>query len=452
MKARKALILGLMPLLVIVFLTLIGGCASAISTGGPSGGGSTGGGGGSVGLVDGINYIDTTNFRPTFGFVISNSNVVSNAISTGYEVVSNWYGVFSNSISNWVLDLANGLTTTNSNTCISNYTNESYERVNGVYTNTFITNNFEYSNRSGSIFITNFWSNIGFVGGKFWCTNTNWTGYFTNWVTNWYGIKTNDVAISSNYVNDYWFIENSNHIVWISNLQNHVGFELTNVPADTLFCWNMNEGSGQYANDSAGNGTNLMLGATSGSEGTDPSWTNEFMPGYSVGCMTNALAFFSANSTYAWWEGVYNTGNNTNITVGFWMRTTNNTGILISTTNSNLQVHLAGNNIHFTLGNGVTYQVSSYSAAGITNGQWHYIACTYPNIAGINWRSRIYIDGVQVLQSTIGKLSIYAITNIYVGGSPVFGGYFNGLIDSVRIQNALDANITSYFTSATNAN
>ncbi|PIZ44225.1 hypothetical protein COY32_06810, partial [candidate division WWE3 bacterium CG_4_10_14_0_2_um_filter_41_14] len=85
------------------------------------------------------------------------------------------------------------------------------------------------------------------------------------------------------------------------------------VPGDTSTCnppvaeWNFDEGSGQYAQDTSGNGNTGTLGSSSGSDSADPSWTQgrvgkalSFDGGDDYMDVSNAAGLNSSYSLSAW--------------------------------------------------------------------------------------------------------------------------------------------------------
>jgi hypothetical protein len=72
----------------------------------------------------------------------------------------------------------------------------------------------------------------------------------------------------------------------------------------------------------------------------------------------------------------------------------------------------------------------TFGAAPLTANAWTHLAVTYD---GVNLR--LYVNGTQV--SSIAKTgAIRTSTNqLQIGGDSLYGQYFNGLIDEVRIWN-----------------
>ena len=75
-----------------------------------------------------------------------------------------------------------------------------------------------------------------------------------------------------------------------------------------------------------------------------------------------------------------------------------------------------------------------YASLGNSLGQWYYVAATYDAAAGAQ---TIYVDGgaVQTVSQPAGNtvVPLTGYNNMYIGYSNTNSGYFDGLIDDVKV-------------------
>jgi hypothetical protein len=76
---------------------------------------------------------------------------------------------------------------------------------------------------------------------------------------------------------------------------------------------------------------------------------------------------------------------------------------------------------------------TSYDATGTTSlplNTWTHLASTYDGTT-----LRLFVNGVQVASRTISGAIQTSIDPLHIGGNAIWGEYFSGLIDEVRIYN-----------------
>ena len=175
------------------------------------------------------------------------------------------------------------------------------------------------------------------------------------------------------------------------------------------------EGSGAIANDASGGGRN---GTVSGA-----SWA--------AGRNGGGLSFDGVDDNVA--LGALGTFYNTAFTLEAWVQKAGakkDVGIVGTWSGNGPMLwvdHLAGHN-YLTLGS----SISSYLDSGRNpvTGQWQHVAATYDGTV-----ARYYVDGLEVAaRATSGSVGTSNTWRIGAyGGTP--GGFFDGVVDDVRIYN-----------------
>lgn len=129
--------------------------------------------------------------------------------------------------------------------------------------------------------------------------------------------------------------------------------------------------------------------------------------------------------------------------ISFWVKTTdvgatgpwyNGKGLIDATVGaaqSDFGITLNGNKAAFGVG---TPDTTILSTANINNGQWHHVAATRNSTSG---EMRLYIDGTQQAITTgpVGPLAL--APRMLIGAIQSGGGFLNGSIDDVVINNFL---------------
>jgi len=70
------------------------------------------------------------------------------------------------------------------------------------------------------------------------------------------------------------------------------------------------------------------------------------------------------------------------------------------------------------------------AAAMLTRGEWHHLAATYDGTV-----LRLYVDGAQAAKKNLSTPLRSSPRPLYVGGNPLWGEYFDGTLDDVRVYN-----------------
>ncbi len=199
--------------------------------------------------------------------------------------------------------------------------------------------------------------------------------------------------------------------------------------------WKFNEGEGQIVYDNTDNNNDGTLGATSGSENSDPTWVE--------GKYGGALSFDGS-------DDYVNVGNDSSlditkvITIGAWIKgnytvaydgivtkyagTTDQFQYLIQSEANTGKIQLTYK--HVSNSNDWTMTDESYA-----DGQWHYIVGIINTIEG---KEYIYVDGAlrKTKVTTAGEPMISNDSDLLIGvREDQMTQVFQGLIDDVRIYN-----------------
>src|SRR5580765_412246 len=186
-------------------------------------------------------------------------------------------------------------------------------------------------------------------------------------------------------------------------------------PTGLVAAYSFDDGAGSVLGDSSGNGhTGTISGAswTSGHDGGALSFD-----GSSASVDLGALGtFYQSGFTLEGWVKKAGTKKDDGI-VGSW-----------AGTGPMLWIDHLGGNYQLTLGSSLSTYLDSGQTP--TAGQWQYLAATFDGTT-----ARYYIGGTEVasrsVTSSVGTSNAWRIGGY---GSPV-GGFFDGLIDNVRIYN-----------------
>lgn len=190
-----------------------------------------------------------------------------------------------------------------------------------------------------------------------------------------------------------------------------------------LAYYKFDEGQGQSAYDFSPQKNNAQLGATSGVDASDPTWTNS-------GKFGKALSFDG---------GDYATSSNTRLdsrsfSITAWVYA-NNLSVdrcffgqqESASTNKSLHLRVAATGeIRFGF-----YSNDLVSSAGtFQSGGWHYVGMTYDSLTKDR---RIYYDGKLVASGTASSDYLGTIGSNYVGAWQVGSQQWNGYIDELKI-------------------
>ena len=182
--------------------------------------------------------------------------------------------------------------------------------------------------------------------------------------------------------------------------------------------WHFDEGSGNTAVDSSGNGN-------TGTLNTNVSWT--------TGRFGSAASFNgSVNSVTVPHSSLFVPSNGV-MTVAAWVKFSDlNTieDIVNKGWNRVWLFRYSDNKVSFRLNNSVSFSVGSNLALTSNNlGNWYYIVGTYDgNVI------RIYINGTLDNSNTVGALNLVDVGDtLEIGSQQKYAEFFNGTIDEVRI-------------------
>lgn len=70
------------------------------------------------------------------------------------------------------------------------------------------------------------------------------------------------------------------------------------------------------------------------------------------------------------------------------------------------------------------------AVAALTRSEWHHLAATYDGTV-----LRLYVDGAQAARKNLSTPLRSSSRPLYVGGNPLWGEYFDGSLDDVRVYN-----------------
>jgi hypothetical protein len=191
--------------------------------------------------------------------------------------------------------------------------------------------------------------------------------------------------------------------------------------------WKFDEGSGQLATDSSGNGLTGMLGASGGADGSDPSWVNvhggsalEF-DGVDDRVQAPDYDILSAISISTWinWDAVRA-----------------HDGIVSKRTSNERRGNWAlrldgGGHVEWILWDSVDSSDSLISTGAVTPGTWTHVVVTFDGPA---MTARLYINGPpdKTNSSFYGALA-NTPEQIVIGWGGQEIQYFDGRIEDVRI-------------------
>ena len=200
--------------------------------------------------------------------------------------------------------------------------------------------------------------------------------------------------------------------------------------------WKFDEGFGQTANDSTINANAGTLGATSGSESSDPTWQNEEM------CVSGKCLKFDGSDDYV------DAGNdssldviNDEITLEAWVKSTTIqnviAGVFVSKGDAwyvdnkgyglGIRNTDGSNQVYFGVGNGTGGTWARWAQyESIMDGKWHHISGVYDGST-----LRLYVDGIERATASLTGNINSDTENVRIGGND--GVSFNGSIDGVKI-------------------
>ena len=216
------------------------------------------------------------------------------------------------------------------------------------------------------------------------------------------------------------------------------GTNAPSVPEDTMTrglvgYWSFDEGTGQTVYDRSGNSNNGTLGASSAVGSDDPLWTSD---GKSMG----GMKFDGTNDRVSVADSVSLKPDE--ITISVWVKKTSlqttTTSILGKVTASNDDYRMRINNSGiFNVGYNATVSLTSLGSPAFN--EWNHLVFTGDSSGGT-----LYLNGVFDNSNSTAFITPDNSGIFYIGYS-LYGTYFPGLIDEVRIYNrALTADEVRY--------
>lgn len=201
---------------------------------------------------------------------------------------------------------------------------------------------------------------------------------------------------------------------------------------DAVVQYRLDEGTGQWANDSSGSSHDAELGGDARlDQAADPSW---------VSGRTGTALSFDGSDDHVEGPSADTLPVGTGLTLTAWIRTGdanagdgNAQGIVDTQESSDHGYRLAveGGTVEFGLyagddGAGFT-ELNSNSR--VDDGAWHHVAGTWNGT-----HMQVYVDGQQDGTATQSDLS-ESTQSLFIGVRDVTSGFFDGTIDEVRIYN-----------------
>ena len=195
----------------------------------------------------------------------------------------------------------------------------------------------------------------------------------------------------------------------------------THLAVGLVAAYGFNEGSGATVIDASGNGNNGTI--------TNATWTT-------AGKYGSALSFNGTNS----WVTINDSPSldlTNGMTLEAWVSSkslTNKQDVLMKERPSGLSYALyATNNSSKPPAGYLNKGGSNVTAVGTTNlvlNTWTFLAATYNGS-----KLSLYVNGTLVKSTSTTGNMVTSTGALRIGGDSVFGEYFNGLIDEVRVYN-----------------
>jgi hypothetical protein len=201
--------------------------------------------------------------------------------------------------------------------------------------------------------------------------------------------------------------------------------------ANTVALWHFNEGQGQIAYDSSGNGRHLTLGPTAGEEEQDPSWIET--------PFGHGLYFTMSDEDYAHFPDS-NAFPTNEVSLEVWVQPFGGSGVdgyahlfqsgVVSCFLAvDLGLESGLDRIEGGVGDGYSWEIITADLGDIEldDGAWHYIAMTYDGTA-----LRLYLDGSPVYAELDSALQLAEPHDYNIGGRPS-NTFLEGSMDEVRL-------------------
>lgn len=211
--------------------------------------------------------------------------------------------------------------------------------------------------------------------------------------------------------------------------------------------WHLDEESGQRTNDLSGNNLHGQLGATNGTDSSDPVWilrnfdnaALKFDEGDYIKVLQNTKLQPARLSVEAWVK--MDTPSDPTILPTIVAK--GGSPLSNGCAFASYALYSHGNNAYFYVSNGSSYAESpTISSVDLTDGQWHHLVGTYDR-----QNVKLYIDGIDAGGTPATFPINYSTTafpyrNLYIGDfdgdsnhCTDYNSNFSGMIDEVRIWN-----------------
>jgi chitodextrinase len=205
----------------------------------------------------------------------------------------------------------------------------------------------------------------------------------------------------------------------LSPYSNTASATTSGFPASGLVAaYGFNEGSGSTINDASGNGNSGTIVGT-------VSWSAQ-------GKFGAALSFNGATRVDIPTSGLLNL--TTAMTLSAWVRPSSTPTLwrdVIYKGNDNYFLMASSDNNAPAVGGTWpgSHQYAS-AATGLAVNTWTHLAATYDGTA-----ARLYVNGVQAASFAMSGNLVTSFHPLQIGGDSIFGQFFQGLIDEVRVYN-----------------
>jgi len=189
---------------------------------------------------------------------------------------------------------------------------------------------------------------------------------------------------------------------------------------NTVALWHFNTGNGTTVYDASGNGHNGTMGQGGANE---PDWEAAGRFGY-------GLTFDGSNDEFVLAGSLADDFPSNQLTIEMWVKAPSTPDFVHLFRSDNICA-LEMNNLRLTLsvgdGSGSTWKSLSATTLILTNGNWHYLACTF-NGTTLN----VYVDGDNLGVDLNAAISMVSPDGYYIGGYP--GSlFYTGTIDEIRL-------------------
>src|ERR1051325_8851670 len=192
--------------------------------------------------------------------------------------------------------------------------------------------------------------------------------------------------------------------------------------AGPVAAYSFDEGSGTTVTDASGNGNNgIITGATWTNQGKFGNALSFTAPDWVTVNDSNTLDLTSGMTLEAWIFPTAVTGNWTTVIFKEQPEVNNQVYGLYGSSPSTLPlIDVYTDTIH-----------ELYGPTPLPLNDWTFLAATYDAVNGLS----LFVNGAQVAHLTVTGNMVTSTGPLRMGGNSLFGEYFEGIIDNVRIYN-----------------